>query len=583
MRNSNDRLAFFRAFADREAILAYFRVNFPSLRALSPDDRLLIGAPGEEPLAALGVELPVAGDSPIALGSRAKEIIAVAGYFVPDMRWLYDSTTEAVGARSPRVMALWAEESLAWLQKATGGRIARAVLFDDGTAIPTLKFAIKGPPFFPLLSLPLTAGVKAELFLALDLDYRRHLSDRGLVSEQTASKPAAWKIRSYYERTHGWEEGIEESFPLKWDPRDAPELKGFPRGAGRVEREEFIRNAAAAIFQRNYPTLLRSLATAELEKERVKLERESYLKNLGQRRRAADDLREQADLIRGPSLENVLRWLHGARESLQDRPQGDGERAFLLPGGRRIFIAAERWRDEESGLSGAGALSLAAHLAGHGPENADAAIHELAAAFPLPEAIGALARDRSLESLAEVKKYLAEPYQFPETPAETWPAAEALLTETGYLSQEAARANRALGLLRSDKRGAALLVCARESGVFRFSATLDPKVFALEHPCPQALPFVLEGSADELLIAVNPLEALRLKFQKGEPARVLALGFHAPETALEPYLAVKAIRLQRAGRDKKQIKISAYLKSRGAPFTEDSGLTFPGAPRIARI
>ncbi|MDR2352443.1 MAG: hypothetical protein LBF22_04645 [Deltaproteobacteria bacterium] len=547
----------FEALKTPAKVRAYFRDIFPNPKENNPHTLLLVGDNQENPEDIILEK--------ISSGHLAADTdLAVAGIVLSNVEWFYRLEDETLTEKAAKILSLWESLTIAWLKKSKC-QIIKAVRHVDKNHQTKIHFVVWGKallesyfPESPLTSISLRS--LALVFEKLNNDYIDYLNKFGLFSFAGIEKPNHWKIVNYYNQSFEWKkstnlETMEGLFPPQ-PPKiqiKVPAISFSPDNPQNLFK--YIRSTASLIFKEQYGALYQKLYVGTLERRRLKIHQAKYQDVLKKRQLSTEVFSSEAALIRGPDLEDVLKFLYGA---ICLPGSSATLRIYELPNGEKIQVTGDSFFSQRTLEKGLGAIRLVMYLSGY--KKAEEAIHELHSCFSKELISGAWAYYQSLFAKDNFERILLEPFKFPVVSESTWGEARGFLEKNAELKVGTLDKFHRKKLILSDKWGAILFVCDKKTGVFFLSSELRLNTFNMEDPGVNALPFWLPGSNKRVIITKNPLEAFKVREQDPSSA-ILALGKRTRFMTILPYLKGKMVELWIA-----DPSLEDYLRREGVVF-----------------
>lgn len=363
----------------------------------TPQNQFLVGTPEKGSVDAIKE----------ALGSQLIRKNAVLGvemllsaspeYFRPD-------EVNKAGAYAPERLESWKQATVNWLQESYGQRIITATLHLD-EATPHIHALLVPLDEKGKLNCRKLFGGTRHTLSALQTDYAQAVAGLGIERGIINSRATHQKVSQFY--TLAQSEAMPE-LPLA-SRYEAPEM---PNRITRMSDErlaQYASQAATSGAKAQREALEPLVAAAHNESAILKRENLNLKKVNSRLSKEKNEMQKQLEQIRGLDLGLVLTKIFRAKGPYI--PGKDQANRYILPDAREVLIDGPAWKMPPL-KRGKGAIDLVMALRGHGQQDLNKAIGELAHAFGVEKTAGeyvaATLKDAALLVHSAAKQFLPE-------------------------------------------------------------------------------------------------------------------------------------------------------------------------------
>jgi hypothetical protein len=527
----------FEFLSSPSQVRTYFERGFPN--ADVPEEELYVmvgdkdGKPGKRVMEAYGES-----------GPNRRYPVTLVGHMRLSGRWLVNMLERELSPEFFDVLSWFGQATVAWLRNVVSSELISA-LFSFGKHREPKLYYVFAPVALDDDALIPSLSNQSTLVSELESKYIEHLLSLGFGAATCARGIAFKTLKEYYDYAKRSREpqphrdpNIDAARPLT-----ARDLLTFLVG-GKAWDER--RGTLELIADREGNAAnLKLIKASYIEHIRYRLHNRNKLVRYNKRLLREDWRYQRVSSRMGPDPRLVLMRLYNALPDPKSVSSVEGTR-MVLPNGRCLRVREDKWEEEEGGrgLKGEGSIDLVNQLSGYPVDDISQAAHELSCHFGGKTVSKAVSGQLLRWFLPPALKTLSRlPFPLPEASEERWEEGLGRLSGFTAIPEAALRLFHDKGLILCDRAGGTHFVCDRGSGSFRlaFPGPGPGKAF-LEAPNPNALPFFLPGLSPRLVIAPDPVMALRAKLHDFDSG-ALAYGRFMALDRLPPYLEGKELKI----------------------------------------
>ncbi|MDR2198262.1 MAG: hypothetical protein LBR53_02185 [Deltaproteobacteria bacterium] len=530
-------------------IKAFFQRDFPNITSIEDEVYILAGEKDIEPQDIL---LNIY-NNPVKLKNKP---VTIAGSVKLNVKWFHNLHEGEYSPEFFDILFYWGFAVLHWLENQVDPNILSAIISCGYRREPKLYFVFK-PEFMHDINISLSESRQRLILAELEDKFVEYLLSLGLGATTNMQDFEYASLKEFNTFGKLFQAGKICEMPEIDFERVVTQKDYYLYLRGGEPLRKRLTELAGMAFQEFGSKFHKTFTagTEELIREsRHNATRQAKLNFLA---RKAERYAERSESVKGPNLRLVLTRLYGADQSENKLDQAS-EYEFLLPNGRRIAVHKEKWSEFGTEDSGNGAISLINQLSGYPRSDYSSAFRELCSVFSKDSAQKALLYYLTQDTKESVELLLKTTFKMPETSEDYWEKLKVNLPHYEKISPWFLDFFHRKGFISADIRGSLLFVCDQSSGVFRMRFKNTNEFATLESPRRDSLPFFLPGNRRKLIIAENPLLALKLKEREFD-AEVLAYGEFTPLTRLLPYLQGRNIVIHHAAKGPHPTTLKEFL------------------------